>query len=284
MISSSSDAIRWSTPDPATIPACGDDLGHVPLPSCCPACGVVLVQRQLALDAYVCRCGRHFRMHAEAWIALLADRHEWCERWAELTPRDVPEWVQPKPYRLVLDEGRSRGLNESLRCGTCRIGGRPFVLAVFDFRFAGGTLGTVAGERLARGMERAIADRSAFLLVAASGGARMQEGTQALMQMAKLNATLATVHAAGIPYFSVLTDPTYGGTAASVALLADVNIAEPGAAIGFSGPRVIEQSTHERLSADFQTAEFQLQNGQVDMIVSRTDVRRMLATLYDLFQ
>jgi acetyl-CoA carboxylase carboxyl transferase subunit beta len=284
MISPSDNTIPWSTIDPASIPVCGDELGLLPLPSCCPGCGVVLVQNQLALNAYVCRCGHHFPLHAEAWVALLSDRHDWFERWDELAPHDVPEWVHPKPYRQVLEEGMSRGLNESLRCGTCRIGGRRFVLAVFDFRFVAGTLGTVAGERLARGMERAIADRSAFLLIAASGGARMQEGTQALLQMAKLNATLATLHEAGIPFFSVLTNPTYGGTAASVALLADVNIAEPGAAIGFSGPRVIEQSTHERLPADFQTAEFQLQHGQVDMIISRTELRRKLARLYDLLQ
>jgi acetyl-CoA carboxylase carboxyl transferase subunit beta len=255
----------------------------VKLPSCCPGCGIVLDASRLALEAYVCGCGRHFPMHAEAWIGLLADRSTWRERWALVSPPDVPEWSRPRPYRDQLEEAAGAGLNEAVRVGTGQIGRRPAWLAVFDFRFVGGSLGVVAGERLVRTFEHAVCDRVPVVLVTASGGARMQEGPLALMQMARVNGALSMLHDAGLPFFSVLSHPTYGGTAASLALLADVNIAEPGAAIGFTGPRVIEQATHERLPPDFQTAEFQLRRGQVDMIVARTELRATLAALYDLF-
>jgi acetyl-CoA carboxylase carboxyl transferase subunit beta len=230
----------------------------------------------------MCSCGHHFPLHAEAWIALLSDVGEWEEHWADLMPVDVLHWQRPRPYRAILDRGLEQGLNEAVRTGPCAIGGRRFWMAVFDFRFIGGTLGMVAGERLTRAIEHAITDDVPFLLVAASGGARMQESAHALMQMAKVNGAVAALHDARVPYLSLLTYPTYGGTAASLALLADINIAEPGAAIGFTGPRVIEQSTHERLPDRFQTAEFQLGHGQVDMIVQRLDLRRTLALLHDL--
>jgi acetyl-CoA carboxylase carboxyl transferase subunit beta len=260
----------------------GSELVPISLPSCCPGCGVVLKPEQLARDAYVCWCGHHFPLHGDAWVGLLADEGDWQEHWDYLAPTDVLEWSRPKPYRTMLEDARRRGLNEAVRTGTCTIGGRPFWLGVFDFRFVGGSLGMVAGERLARAMERSIADHLPFLLVAASGGARMQEGGYSLMQMAKVNGALAALHEAGVPYLSVLSYPTYGGTAASLALLADVNIAEPGAAIGFTGPRVIQQSTYDPLPPAFQTAEYQLQNGQVDMIVARGEIRRTVALLHDL--
>src|SRR5207302_7097973 len=154
---------------------------------------------------------------------------------------------------------------------------------VFDFRFVGGTLSIVAGERLARGLEQAAQTRRPYVLVAASGGARMQEGVLALMQLAKVNGAVGRLHDARVPYFSVLTDPTFGGTAASLALLADVNIAEPGAAIGFTGPRVIKQATYADLPPGFQSADFQLAHGQVDLVVSRTELRPLLAHLLELY-
>jgi acetyl-CoA carboxylase carboxyl transferase subunit beta len=169
-----------------------------------------------------------------------------------------------------------------VRTGTCSVDGRPIWLAAFDFRFVGGTLSIVAGERLARGMEQALATHLPYVLVAASGGARMQEGVLALMQMAKVNAAVGRLHAAGVPFISILTDPTFGGTAASLALLADINIAEPGAAIGFTGPRVIKQATYADLPPGFQSAEFQLSHGQVDMVLSRTELRPVLARLLDM--
>jgi acetyl-CoA carboxylase carboxyl transferase subunit beta len=222
-------------------------------------------------------------MHADAWIALLADQGSWQERWADVRPHDLLEWKVPKPYQETIDQARQEGLNEAVRTGTAELGGRPVWLGVFDFRFVGGTLSIVAGERLARGFEQAAAGRTPFLLVAASGGARMQEGVLALMQMAKVNGALGRLHGAGVPYFSVLTDPTFGGVSASLALLADVNLAEPGASIGFTGARVIKQATYADLPAGFQSAEFQLRCGQVDMVVPRTELRERLARLLDLY-
>jgi len=263
---------------------CGEALPPVALPNSCPRCSLRLKPIELAPEAYVCRCGHHFPLHADAWISLLPDASSWAEYWTDLWPDQVPEWLQPTPYRVTLEGAAAEGLNEAVRAGTCTIGNRPIWLAVFDFRFVGGTLGTVAGERLARTVEHAVHDRIPMVLVSASGGARMQEGIHALMQMAKVNGALGALSDAAIPYFSILTNPTYGGTAASLALIADINIAEPGAAVGFTGPRVIEQATHACLPADFQTAEFQLRHGQVDMIVRRSELRATLAQLYDFFQ
>ncbi len=261
----------------------GGKLPPIALPTNCPGCGVGLEPEPLAQQAYVCDCGHHFRMHADAWIELVADTGSWQERWSDIRPHDLLNWKVPKPYQALIEQAREEGLNESLRTGTCRLAGRPVWLAVFDFRFVGGTLSIVAGERLARGLEQAAQSGVPYVLVAASGGARMQEGVLALMQMAKVNAAVGRLHKARVPYFSVLTDPTFGGTAASLALLADVNLAEPGAAIGFTGPRVIKQATYEDLPAGFQSADFQLAHGQVDMVVPRTELRRMLARLLELY-
>jgi acetyl-CoA carboxylase carboxyl transferase subunit beta len=265
------------------VPRAGSPLPDITLPSNCPGCGVGLDPEGLRENVYVCDCGHHFRIHAEAWIALLADKGTWQERWADIRPHDLLEWRMPKPYQETIEQSRRAGLNEAVRTGTCLMDGRSVWLGVFDFRFVGGTLSIVAGERLARGLEQATATRTAYLLVAASGGARMQEGVLALMQMAKVNGAVNRLHEAGVPYFSILTDPTFGGTAASLALVADVNIAEPGAAIGFTGPRVIKQATYADLPAGFQSADFQLSHGQVDMVVPRTELRGRLAQLLDLY-
>ena len=241
------------------------------------------MQEELREQAYVCDCGHHFRMHADAWIALMADAGSWRERWADVRPHDLLEWKVPKPYQDTIDQAREEGLNEAVRLGSARLAGQPIWLAVFDFRFVGGTLSIVAGERLARGFEQAAVNRTPYILVAASGGARMQEGVLALMQMAKVNGALGRLHRAGVPYFSVLTDPTFGGTPASLAMLGDVNIAEPGASIGFTGARVIKQATYADLPPGFQSAEFQLRCGQVDMVVPRTELRQRLAHLLALY-
>jgi acetyl-CoA carboxylase carboxyl transferase beta subunit len=171
-----------------------------------------------------------------------------------------------------------------VRTGTAELDGHPVWLAVFDFRFVGGTLSIVAGERLARGLEAAAASGVPYVLVTASGGARMQEGVLALMQLAKVNGAVGRLHASRTPYFSVLTDPTFGGVSASLALMADVNLAEPGAAIGFTGARVIKQATYADLPKGFQSAEFQLAHGQVDMVVPRTEIRRRLSHLLELYR
>jgi acetyl-CoA carboxylase carboxyl transferase beta subunit len=261
----------------------GGKLPPIQLPTNCPGCGVGLDPDGLRKHVYVCECGYHFRLGADAWIALVADRGSWKERWGDVRSHDLLNWKVPKSYQSTIDQLAEEGLNEAVRTGTCTLDGRAIWLATFDFRFIGGTLSIVAGERLARGMEQAAASGLPYVLVSASGGARMQEGVLALMQMAKVNAAVGRLHAAAVPYFSVLTDPTFGGTAASLALLADINIAEPGAAIGFTGPRVIKQATYADLPAGFQSAEFQLARGQVDMVVSRTEVRRLLAHLLEIY-
>jgi acetyl-CoA carboxylase carboxyl transferase subunit beta len=266
-----------------TVAVSGSRLPPIALPTNCPGCGVALDPEELRAHAYVCGCGHHFRMHADAWIALIADEGSWQERWADIRPHDLLEWKVPKPYQETIEQAREEGLNEAVRTGVCELGGQPICLGVFDFRFVGGTLSIVAGERLARGLELALSSRQPYVLVAASGGARMQEGVLALMQMAKVNGAVARLQRAAVPYFSVLTDPTFGGTAASLALMADVNIAEPGAAIGFTGPRVIKQATYADLPAGFQSADFQLAHGQVDMVVPRTELRRRLAQLLGLY-
>lgn len=268
--------IQQSRPHPSKLPPIG-------LPTNCPGCGVGLEAGRLREQCYVCDCGHHFRMHADAWLALLADEGSWRERWTEIRPHDLLQWRVPKPYEDVIEQARAEGLNEAVRTGTAKIDGRDVWLGVFDFRFVGGTLSIVAGERLARGLEQAAVTRTPYLLVAASGGARMQEGVLALMQMAKVNAAVGRLHASGTPYLSILTDPTFGGVSASLALVADVNLAEPGAAIGFTGARVIKQATYADLPPGFQSAEFQLAHGQVDLVIPRTELRARLAHLLELY-
>jgi acetyl-CoA carboxylase carboxyl transferase beta subunit len=261
----------------------GGPLPEILLPTNCPGCGVGLQVQELREHNYVCPgCGHHFRLGADVWIPLIADDGSWNERWADVRSHDLLNWKVPKPYQEVVEQLLDEGLNEAVRTGTCTLAGHPIWLAAFDFGFVGGTLSIVAGERLARGMEQATASHIPYLLVTASGGARMQEGVLALMQMAKVNAAVGRLHAAGVPFFSVLTDPTFGGTAASLALLADINIAEPGAAIGFTGPRVIKQATYADLPPGFQSAEFQLAHGQIDVVLPRTELRPLLARLLEM--
>ena len=262
----------------------GGPLPEILLPTNCPGCGIGLDVAELRGANYVCtNCGHHFRLGADVWIPLLADEGSWQERWGDVRSHDLLNWTVPKRYEEVVAELLDEGLNESVRTGTCTLAGHPIWLGVFDFGFVGGTLSIVAGERLARGMEQSAASGVPYVLISASGGARMQEGVLALMQLAKVNAAVGRLHAAGVPYFSVLTDPTFGGTAASLALLGDINIAEPGAAIGFTGPRVIKQATYADLPKGFQSAEFQLAHGQVDMVLPRSELRPMLAHLLEMY-
>ena len=262
----------------------GGELPLILLPTNCPGCGIGLDGDELRAHNYVCtNCGHHFRLGADVWIQLMADQASWHERWADVRSHDLLNWTVPKRYQETVETLIDEGLNEAVRTGTCTLAGRPIWLATFDFGFVGGTLSIVAGERLARGMEQATSSRVPYVLVSASGGARMQEGVLALMQLAKVNAAVGNLHRAGVPYFSILTDPTFGGTAASLALLGDINIAEPGAAIGFTGPRVIKQATYADLPPGFQSAEFQLAHGQVDMVVPRNELRPLLAHLLEMY-
>jgi acetyl-CoA carboxylase carboxyl transferase subunit beta len=223
------------------------------------------------------------RLTAEQRLVLVVDRGSFRERDADVPAADPLSFRDRLPYRDRVASARAAtGQREAILTGTARIGGHAVAIALFNFAFLGGSMGSAVGERLARLIEHAAAKRLPLVVCSASGGARMQEGIFSLMQMAKVSATLARLRARRLPFLSVLTDPTTGGVAASLALLGDVNLAEPGALIGFAGPRVIEQTIHQKLPAGFQRAEFVLEHGMVDLIVPRAELRAMLERLLDL--
>lgn len=250
----------------------------------CPKCGELIYSRELERGAQVCpKCGHHFRLNARDRIALLADPGSFVEWDANLRPEDPLQFVDPQgayPDKIARSQKKS-GEPESLITGIGRVDGRPLILVVADFDFLGASMGSVWGEKLARAVERGVADGVPVLTVNASGGARMHEGLFSLMQMAKTIAAFNLLGRARIPHFSLLVDPCYGGVTASYATVADVILAEPAALIGFAGQRVIEQVTKQRLPAGFQTAEFLLAHGMIDLIVERGALRTTLATLID---
>lgn len=247
----------------------------------CPGCGEIVYRERVVGNWHVCpMCGYHFRLLAEDYIALLMDEGTFVERDAELRSGDPLGFVDLKPYpeRLAAAE-RQTGHGEAVIAGEGLLDGIPVCLAVMDFRFIGGSMGSVVGEKIARLGRRALETRRPLIVVSASGGARMMEGVFSLMQMAKTASVLARLHEAGIPYVSVLTDPTTGGVTASYGMLGDVNLAEPGALIGFAGPRVIEETIRQELPEGFQRAEFLLEHGMVDRVVDRRELKGTLALL-----
>jgi acetyl-CoA carboxylase carboxyl transferase subunit beta len=252
----------------------------------CEACTELVYRKQLERRLFVCpRCGHHGRLTAEQRLQLLLDRGSFVERDAGVGSRDVLEFPDQPPYpeRLRVMQERT-GQAEAVVTGTGRIDDVALAIAVFNFHFLGGSMGSAVGEKITRLIEHAEARRLPLVIVSASGGARMQEGIHSLMQMAKLTGALGRLRAAGVPYVSVCTDPTTGGVAASIALLGDVTIAEPRALIGFAGPRVVAQTLSEELPAGFQRAEFLLAHGFVDAVVERRDVRRTLARVLGLLR
>lgn len=247
----------------------------------CPQCGEILYRARLQENWFVCPvCGRHMRISAEEYVALLLDDGEIVEHDAELRSADPLGFTDTKPYpqRLASAE-RKTGHGDAVITGAGRLEGMAVQLAVMDFEFIGGSMGSVVGEKIARAGLRALAGEQPLIIVSASGGARMMEGILSLMQMAKTATVLARLHEAAIPYISILTDPTTGGVTASYAMLGDVNLAEPGALIGFAGPRVIEQTIKQELPEGFQRSEFLLQHGMVDDIVDRRELRHTVARL-----
>jgi len=250
----------------------------------CPKCGELIYSKELDHNDRVCpKCSHHFRLNARERIVLLADEGSFVEWDSGIQPEDPLEFVDPKGAyadKLVSTQEKT-GETESLITGLSRIDGRPIVMAVTEFAFMGASMGSVWGEKLARAVERAAADGLPVLTVNASGGARMHEGLFSLMQMAKTIASFDRLGRARLPHFSLLIDPCYGGVTASYATVADVILAEPGALIGFAGQRVIEQVTKQKLPADFQTAEFLLDHGMIDLIVERALLRSTIATLID---
>jgi acetyl-CoA carboxylase carboxyl transferase alpha subunit/acetyl-CoA carboxylase carboxyl transferase beta subunit len=252
-----------------------------PSPIACPSCGLEHPVQALEERLYVCAgCGRNLAMPSPARIRMLADPRSFRELDRRLISVDPLQFMDRKPYRARLIEARRQtGLREAVTTGLCRIGGLPVVLAVFDFEFLGGTMGSVVGEKVANAFQHATRRRIPLVSVAASGGARMQEGMLSLMQMAKVAAAAARHDRCGLPFISILTDPTFGGVTASFASLGDVILAEPGAQIGFVGPRVIEQTTGTALPPDSHRAETLFRHGLVDLIVPRERLRATVSYL-----
>ena len=247
----------------------------------CPECGEILYRERVVQNRNVCpNCGHHFRITADEYIALLMDEGSFEEIDPGMRSGDPLQFTDLKPYTKRLSAAeRKTGRGDAVITGTGTIGGVDVALGVMDFAFIGGSMGSVVGEKLARIGMRALQERRPLIVVSASGGARMMEGILSLMQMAKTSAVLAQLHEAGIPYVSILTDPTTGGVTASYAMLGDVNISEPGALIGFAGPRVIEQTIKQELPEGFQTAEFLLEHGMLDLIVDRRELKDTVARL-----
>jgi len=252
----------------------------------CPNCNEMLFNKQLARNLNVCtKCEHHFRLGARERIELLVDKGSFHEHDATLTSGDPLGFTDSKPYpeRIAAAQAKS-GEKDAIITGEATVGENPVILAVMDFEFMGGSMGAVVGEKITRAAERALAERRALVIVSASGGARMQEGTIALMQMAKILGALARLDQARLPYVSVITDPTTGGVLASFASLGDIIVAEPGALIRFSGERVTSGTVGEKLPTAFGKAEFLLERGFIDQIVPRPHLRERLAFFLTAFR
>jgi len=246
----------------------------------------MLFNKQLVRHLGVCaKCGHHFKLGATERLELLADPRSFSETDADLASADPLGFVDSRPYpeRIAAAQAKT-GRTDAIVTGDATIAGVPVVLAVMDFEFMGGSMGGVVGEKVTRAAERALAERKPLVVVAASGGARMQEGTVALMQMAKTVAALARLAAAGVPFVTVLTDPTTGGVLASFASLGDIVLAEPGALIGFSGARVTSETIGEKLPTGFQRAEFLLAHGFVDQVVPRDQLKERVGFFLNAFR
>ena len=249
----------------------------------CDGCKRIIYEGELVESQRVCKnCGHHFDLTAPQRIELLVDEGSFAEIDANVGPCDPLGFVAAKSYETQLLAAADRSdLAEAIVTGRARIEGRHVVLGAMDFRFIGASMGSVVGEKVTRAFELATAQGMPVVLVVASGGARMQEGILSLMQMAKTSAAARRHLDAGLPYLSVLTNPTYGGVTASFPVLADVILAEPGARVGFTGPRIIEQTIHQKLPKGFQTSEFLLEHGMVDEVVSRGDLKARIALVLD---
>ncbi len=252
----------------------------------CEACSVLTYTKDLQANQMVCPdCGHHNRVFSDERIRQLIDANTWMPIDTELVATDPLQFRDRKPYSDRLrDMQEKTKLNDAVQTGVGRLDGLPVALGVMDFRFMGGSMGSVVGEKLTRLIERATRERLPTIIVCASGGARMQEGMLSLMQMAKISGALHRLQAARLLYIPVLTHPTTGGVTASFAMLGDIILAEPKATIGFAGRRVVEQTLREKLPEDFQTAEYLLQHGFVDAIVLRTQLKPTLARLIRLHQ
>ena len=244
----------------------------------CPGCSQVIYNKDLVANVHVCpKCAHHFRIGSLDRLRLLFDG-EWVEHDRDLVSTDPLNFTDTKPYRQRLRASiAATGMKDAVVVASGTIDRLPAVIASMEYGFIGGSMGVVVGEKIARGIERAIAERRAMVIVCCSGGARMMEGALSLMQMAKVCGALARLDRARLPYVSIMTDPTTGGVTASFAMLGDLNVAEPKALIGFAGPRVIEQTIRQKLPEGFQRSEFLLEKGMIDLIVDRREMKSTLA-------
>ncbi len=252
----------------------------------CEECRQVIWKKDLDANFNVCpKCDKHFRISAEARLNLLLDDEKWDVFSDDLASTDPLQFTDTKAYsdRLAAAQ-QATGLRDAILNAEGKIEGRSVIVSAMEYSFIGGSMGAVVGEAITRAVERGTQERKPVIVVSASGGARMMEGVVSLMQMAKISAALARLDDAGVPYISVMTDPTTGGVTASYAMLGDLNIAEPGALIGFAGPRVIEQTIRQKLPEGFQRAEFLLEHGMIDAVVHRKDMKSYITRALDFMQ
>ena len=250
----------------------------------CESCRAIIWKKDLEAHWNLCpKCGHHYRLGAKRRLELLFDGH-WVEHDAQLASSDPLKFTDTRPYAARLRESqRKLGMQDAILTGEGLLNGRVVICCSMEFGFIGGSMGAVVGEKVTRAIERCIAQRIPLVVVSCSGGARMMEGTISLMQLAKVSAALARLDDEKLPYISVLTDPTTGGVTASYAMLGDLNIAEPGALIGFAGPRVIEQTIRQKLPEGFQRAEFLLEHGFLDAVVPRKELKAYIGSALDFF-
>lgn len=250
----------------------------------CTSCGEILHKNAVEQNLWVCpKCGYHFRIGSKEYFSILLDEKSFKEYDAKMTSKDPLNFVDTKKYKDRIKETvKKTGLYDAIRYGTGKINKREVVIACMDFAFIGGSMGSVVGEKIARAIDKAMKLKAPLIIISASGGARMMEAAYSLMQLAKTSAKLAQLAQKKIPYISLMTDPTTGGTTASYAMLGDVNIAEPGALIGFAGPRVIKQTIGKDLPEGFQRAEFLQEKGFVDAVVPRKDLKATISNLLSM--
>jgi acetyl-CoA carboxylase carboxyl transferase subunit beta len=252
----------------------------------CEKCSEMLHKSQLEDNLWTCnKCNYHFRIGSKEYIQILLDKKSFKETDKNMKSNDPLRFVDTKSYKARLAETRKKtGLTDAIRTGTGEIGGHKIVFGCMDFQFIGGSMGSVVGEKVARSIDRAVRSKRPLILISQSGGARMMEAAMSLMQLAKTSARLTRLHKAGIPFISILSDPTTGGVTASFAMLGDFHVAEPGALIGFAGPRVIKQAVGKDLPDGFQRSEFLLDKGFVDFIVHRKELKEKVTQLLGLLE
>lgn len=252
----------------------------------CPDCGLITVALELEENLHVCpKCNHHFRICSEEYFKILFDEGQYVELFENIRSRDMLDFTDLKPYKKRLEEIWSKSdLKDSMRVAVGKVDGLDLVVACMDFEFIGGSLGSVMGEKFSRAVDHCIQHRMPYLVISKSGGARMMESAFSLMQLAKTSGKLSQLSDAKLPYISLLTDPTFGGISASFGMLGDLNIAEPGALIGFAGPRVIKETIKKDLPEGFQRSEFLLEHGFLDFIVPRKELKEKIATVISLLQ